>query len=145
MSNDTVLVSEIPCIINDENVVIAARQREQPVSILSDEFFEGQAFPYLLPKGIFGYKAPRYIPISPAGYFNQRLLNFNQQFASYADYIFFAKSLYEQFQLRSSINLAMHKIRPGTLAAGRVKSNFKGTIERFVARNNAFLYMSSVK
>ena len=29
--------------------------------------------------------------------------------------------------------------------AGTVKSNFKGTIERFLARNNAFSFISSVK
>ena len=39
----------------------------------------------------------------------------------------------------------MHKIKPGTLTAGTVKSNFKGTIERLVARNNAFSFMSLVK
>ena len=39
----------------------------------------------------------------------------------------------------------MHIIKSGVLAAGTVKSNFKGTIERFVARNNAFSFMSSVK
>ena len=57
-SNETVLVSEIPSIINDENVIIAPGQGKKPVSILSDEFCEEQAFPYLLPKGKFGYKAP---------------------------------------------------------------------------------------
>ena len=39
----------------------------------------------------------------------------------------------------------MHIIKSGVLAAGTVKSNFKGTIERFVARNNAFSFISSVK
>ena len=39
----------------------------------------------------------------------------------------------------------MHKIKPGTLTAGAVKSNSKGAIERFVARENAFPLMSSVK
>ena len=39
----------------------------------------------------------------------------------------------------------MHKIKPGTFAAGTVKIYFKGTIERFVARDNAFSFMSSVK
>ena len=39
----------------------------------------------------------------------------------------------------------MHKIKPGTLTAGTVKSNFKETIERFVARDNAFSFMNSVK
>ena len=40
-SNETALVSEIPNIINDENVVIV------PVSISSDEFCEEQKYPYL--------------------------------------------------------------------------------------------------
>ena len=37
-SNETTLVSEIPNIINDKNVIIAPGQRQKPVSILSDEF-----------------------------------------------------------------------------------------------------------
>ena len=88
---------------------------------------------------------PGDISISPARYFNKRLLNFNQHFASEADYTFFARSVYEQHHLRSSINFAMHKIKPGKLTEGTVKNNFKGTIERFVASNNAFSFMSSVK
>ena len=140
-SNETTLVSEIPNIINDENVIIAPAQGKTPVSILKDEFCEEQAFPHLLPKGKFGY-VPRDIPISPGRYFNQRSLNFNQYFA-YANYIFFARSVFEQYHLRSSINFAMHKIKPGTLTAGPVKSNFKGMVERFVASDNAFSFMSS--
>ena len=65
-SNDTAPVSEVPYIINDENDIIAPGQRKKPVSILSDEFCEEQAFPDLLPKGKFGYKVPQAIPISPA-------------------------------------------------------------------------------
>ena len=53
------------------------RARKQ-ISILSEESSEERAFPYLLPKGKFPYKAPQDIPISPAQYFNQRLLNFNK-------------------------------------------------------------------
>ena len=71
-SNEIAPVSEIPYIINDENVIIAPGQRKIPISILNDEFFEEHACPYLLAKGKFGYEAPRDIPISPARYFNQR-------------------------------------------------------------------------
>ena len=39
----------------------------------------------------------------------------------------------------------MHKIKPGKLTAGMVKNNLQGTIERFVASDNAFSFMSSVK
>ena len=77
-SSETDLVSEIPSIINDKNVIITLEQGKKPVSILSYEFCEEQAFPYLLPMGKFGYKAPQYISISLAWYLNQRLLSFNQ-------------------------------------------------------------------
>ena len=50
-----------------------------------------------------------------ARYFNRRLLNFNHHFALVADYVFFARSLYKQHHLHSSINFATHKIKPGTL------------------------------
>ena len=39
----------------------------------------------------------------------------------------------------------MHKIKPGILKAGTVKNNLKGTIERFVASDYVFSFMSSVK
>ena len=39
----------------------------------------------------------------------------------------------------------MHKIKSGTLTAGSVKSNFKESVERFVASDNTFSFMSSVK
>ena len=90
------------------------------------------------------YETPQDTPISSAWYFDQRLLSFNQYFSSDADYIFFARSVYEQQHFRSSIKFAMYKIKPGAIKAGTVKVNFKGTIERFVARDNAFLFMYSV-
>ena len=58
---------------------------------------------------------------------------------------FFPGLYYEQRRSRSTINFAMHKIKTGTLTAGPVKSNFKGTIQRFVASDNVFSFMSSVK
>ena len=132
-------------IINDKNVIIAPGQGKITSSSFSDKFCEEQELPCLLHKGKFGYNAPRNIAISPARYFNQPLLSFNQYFASDADYLFFVRSLYEQQHLRPSINFPMDKIRPGTLTAGMVKNNLKGTIERFLASYNAFSFMSSVK
>ena len=61
------------------------------VSILGNEFCEEQTFPYLPPKGKFGYSVPQDILISPAWYFNQRLLKFSQHFATDADYICFCQ------------------------------------------------------
>ena len=53
--------------------------------------------------------------------------------------------MYEQHHLRSSINFAMYKTKSDTLTTGTVKNNFKRTIERFVASDNGFSFMSSVK
>ena len=39
----------------------------------------------------------------------------------------------------------MHKSKLGTLTGGTINSNFKQTVEKFVARDNAFPFMSSVK
>ena len=80
------------------------------------------------------------IPVSPALYFNQRLLKFNQYFASDADYIFFAWSAYEQHYLRSLISFVMYKIKPATLTAGTVKSNFKSGIEKLLQGQCIFIY-----
>lgn len=54
------------------------------------------------------------------------------------------RSVYEQYQLGSSINFAMHKIKHDTIRAGTVKNNSKGMIERFVACENVFSFISRV-
>ena len=90
-SNETTLVSEIPSITDEENILIAPGQGKTPVSILNDGFFEEQVFPSLHPKGKFGFNAPRNTSISSAWYFKQRLRNLKQYFASDADYIFFCQ------------------------------------------------------
>ena len=46
-SNETALVSEI------QKIIVAPWQEKKTVSILNDEFCEGKAFPYLLPKDKF--------------------------------------------------------------------------------------------
>ena len=86
-------MSEIPKVIDEENVIIVPGQGKTPVSNLNDKFCEEQAFPHLLRIGKFGFNAPRNIPISAARYFNQRLLNFSQYFASDADFFFFLPGL----------------------------------------------------
>lgn len=53
---------------------------------------------------------------------------------------------FSQVCVTSSKDFAMHNINPGTLTVGRtVKNNFKGTIRRFVASDNSFPIISSVK
>ena len=73
------------------------------------------------------------------------MFNFNEYFASDGDYIFFDRSVHEQHHIRGSIDFPLHKIKPGTLKAGTIKNNLKGTIKRFAARRPAFSFMSWVK
>ena len=108
---ETTLVSEIPTIIEDNNVIMAPGQGKTPVSVLNDDHCEKLAFPYFFPTGKFGYKVKHEMPISPVKYFNQLLLNFRQSFTSDPHYIFFARSVVEQHHLRSSINISQHKVQ----------------------------------
>ena len=55
VSNKTTLISEIPNVNNEEDVIVALGQRKKPALILTDEIYIEQAFPYLPPKGKFGY------------------------------------------------------------------------------------------
>ena len=81
----------------ESNVIISPGQGKIQILILNNKFCEVQTFPYLRPTGKFDYNsnAPEDISTSPAWQFNQRLLNFNQYFVSDADYVFFARSVYE--------------------------------------------------
>ena len=96
LNNDRVNSDEmcvVPNIYNDDSntLEIAPGENKSPLSFFNDDFCEEQAFPFLFPKGKFGYKVERSIPLSPVKYFNQRLLNFSQRFSSCTDYIFFAQ------------------------------------------------------
>ena len=62
---------------------------------------------HLFPTGKFDNKVEREIHISPSRYFNQRLVNYSQIFASDSDYIFFALSALQKLQLNSQIIMAM--------------------------------------
>ena len=80
------------------------------------------------------WNAPRDVPTSG-----------NQSFASVPDYISFSRSVYEQHDLCSMINFAMHNVGPGQVTARTIKQNYKATIDRFVAGDKAFSFISSVK
>ena len=91
---ETRLVSTCPQInVNSEFIDIAPGKEKLPKSVLNDEHCEKLSFPHLFPTGKFGYKVRRKMPLSPVKYFNQRLLNYSQKFASDTDYIFFARNI----------------------------------------------------
>ena len=70
------------------------------------------------------------------------MLNFDQTFASDSDCIFFARFVYGQDHVHSLEN---YGINAGQFTVGTIKQNYRGTIDRFVASDNALSFMSSVK
>ena len=123
---------------------IAPGEGKTPQPIFDDEFCEEQAFPFLFPTGKFGYKVDRPVPLSPAKYFNQRLLNYTQRFASNADYIFFTNFVMQQINLYNQSNVATRKVR-GDITAGQLQANYKETVRSFVCEDQAYLFMKSIK
>ena len=97
--------------------------------MLNDEFCEELSFPYLLPRGKFGYKVERDIKLSPSKYFNQHLLNYTQLFVSDPDFIFFALSTTQQLKLQSRNNVAMKKVCSGNLTEGVLSQNFSERVK----------------
>ena len=144
-SNETLLISHIPCVQDEENVTIAPGEGQKQLSILSDEYCEELAFPYLLPRGRFGFTRERKIPLSASKYFNQRLLHYTQRFASSSDYIFFANSVIQQKQLNSNINVAMKKVQTKNLTAGMLSENFESTVKSFIAKDEGYSFMNTIK
>ena len=72
-----------------------------------DNFCEELAFPCFFPNGKFRYKVEREIKLSPVKYFNQRLLNITQMFASDPDYVFSGLSVAQQMKLQIN-RLTLH-------------------------------------
>ena len=106
-------------------MVVAPGEGKKLVSILNEKFFEELGHPHLFPTGQYGYKVEREIPFIPSKYFNQRLLNYTQKFASDNDYIFFANTVLQKFQLNSQISIAMKKVLSNDLTAGMLSKHLK--------------------
>ena len=145
-TSETAYVPELAYEITDDSkVTIAPGEDRQPLAIICDDNCELLAHPYLFPNGKFGYLYEREVPLSPCKYFNQRLLNHTQVFASDADYIFFAHSVTQHLNLNSCINIAMKKIKADGLTAGELSQNFKEKISTLIANDEAFNFMNTLK
>ena len=145
-SSQTMLITDIPYEIeNDETIFLAPCELNKPSYILTDEHCEELAFPHLFPEGKFGYKVPRTIDITASRYFNQRLLNYNQLFASDPDYIFFACSVLQELHLQNSINFALKKVTSMPITAGTLSENYNEQINNIVAHERGFSFMNTVK
>lgn len=141
-ASKTILISEIPNILVDNK---NPGEGKTPFSLINDDHCEELAHPYLFPTGKFGFKAEREVKLSPSKYFNQRLLNYTQQFSSDSDYIFFAHRVLQELNLRSKINIALKKVTNNDIAAGMLGQNFKQAVQNCIASDNAYKFMSTVK
>ena len=137
---ETLLIPEKP----PEQISIAPGENQMPSSILTDEHCEELAFPHLFPTGKFGFKVDRDVPLSAARYFNQRLLNYTQLFASDSDYIFYALSVTQSLKLISQVNIAIKKACSGNLTAGMLSQDFLKRVKSFVSKNEAYQFMSNI-
>ena len=142
-ANETALITSIPSV--EEAAVIAPGEGLIPLSLLNDKNCEELAFPYLFPTGKFGCFIKRDVPLSPVKYFNQRLLNYTQKFASDSDYIFYAHSVWLKLNLYNQINIAMRKTSGHGVTAGMLSENFKEKVKHFITTDSAFAFMNSIK
>ena len=78
-------------------------------------------------------------------YFNQRLLNCSQKFAYDNDYIFFVQSVLQQMQISNQLNIAMRKVATTNLTAGMLNRNFEETVQQFIASEEVFNFMNTIK
>ena len=135
----------IPNISIPEQICIALGEGKMPNSLLADESGEVLAFPYLFPTGKFGYHDQRINKLSPIKYFNQRLLNYTQLFASEVDYIFYALSVTQQLKINSQINIALKKVCGGQLTVQVLTNNFSETVTAFLSKDEAYQFMGNIK
>ena len=99
--------------------------------ILNDVYYEEMAHPHLFPTGKFGYKVKR------NKYFNQRLLNYSQNF--------FAHLVMQKILLNYQISIVMRTITSKSLNVGILSNNFKATVQHFISQDKVCSFMSSIK
>ena len=85
-ASEAILVSEIPNIIDEDNVTNAPGQSKTPPSVLRDDYCDELAFPCLFPARKFGHNVKLEVPLSPVKYFNKQILNLKQTFDFDADF-----------------------------------------------------------
>ena len=133
-SNKTAVISEILTAAEvEEAFTVAPGEGKKPLRVLNDNFCEELAHPPLFSMGKYGYKVERDIELTSNKYFNRRLLNYTQRFASDSDYISFAHSVLQKVKLNSQINIALRKVASDKITAGMFSKNFKQTVKQFIA------------
>ena len=145
-ASETPFVPELSYqVVDDSNATISPGENKEPLSVICDKDCEMLAHPFLFPTGKFGCTHTRYVKLSPCKYFNQRLLNYTQKFASDPDNIFYAQAVTQHLNLNNCINIAMKKVKADGITGGRISQNFKETISGLIANDDAYNFMNQLK
>ena len=149
------LIPDYPVIIDDEehdnlcrslgNEIygIAPGENKHPVCVMGDRYCEELAFPSLLPKGRYGYKAQRGIKLSPIKYFNARFLHYSGRFAMNPEYLFFGQFVIEHKKVSDSISIALKKLRGQMVTASQLRSGDQ-YIKQLVFKDQAYLFLRDI-
>ena len=128
----------------NEVFTIAPGENKHPIHFMSDKHCEEMAFPTLFPTGKFGYQVERDVPLSPAKYFNARLLNYTGRFANNPEYLFFAQYVTEQKKVQDSINIALKKVVGQSLTAAEVRSMNSISLQNLIFSDQAYVFMKNI-
>ena len=82
--------------------------------------------------GKFGFQVKRDVRLSPAKYFNARLLNYTGRFATNPEYLFFSQYVTEQKKVQDSISIALKKVHGHSLTAGEVRSMDSSSFQNLI-------------
>ena len=140
-----VILDENDCNVSTGREIynVAPGENKHPVSLVTDKLCEELAFPVLFPKGRFGFSAERNIKLSPAKYFNTRLLHYSGRFATNPEYLFFAQFITEQKKVSDSINIALKKVHGQHITASQVRSNSE-ILQHLVSQDQAYLFLRQI-
>ena len=146
-AKETCLISVSPhSLIDIECTSIAPGEGRQLKSILNGKFCEELSFPHPFPTGKSGRKVQTEKTLSPVKYFNQRLLNYTQKFASDTDYIFFARNVLQNKNMLEQINIARSKVSALTLRAGLLNNpNISDTLNQYFENDQTHAFVNSIK
>ena len=108
-------------------------------------FCEELSQSHLFSTGKFLFWTKRKVYLTSKKYFNQRLLNYTQKQSSDSDYIFFAQLVIQKLNRNSQINIAMRKATSNQFTTGMLSSNFNEKVKEFIASDEAFTFMNSMK
>ena len=100
-------------------------------------------FQYCFQKVDSGFSAERNIKLSPAKYFNTRLLHYSGRFATNPEYLFFAQFITEQKKVSDSINIALKKVHGQHITASQVRSNSE-ILQHLVSQDQAYLFLRQI-